>query len=232
MGGATPILDQSHHPGAGDSFIVEDTQWVAQSFTVGISGTLAGFTTLLSRINFPLPTLGIDWELREMDATGLPKGNLLANGTLAPNKIFENARYIPVDLTSFAIPVSVGETYAIVLKTLEPPTPPGGGLNPYGWAFGEDFLGRGGYSGGTFFITRPTVDWTAAPPDSRIDLGFETFVDCPECPTPEPTPTPPPPPIPEPTTVLLLGTGLGVEGVRRRMRHQQNAMNKGGAGVQ
>lgn len=190
---AGPILDQSYQPSEDNGYIVELTQSLAQSFTVGIVGTLVRFDVELARVDDPIPSLGVDWELRELDGVGLPKGALLASGTLAPGDIAATYSFIPVDLTSFAVRVSEGDEYAIVLSSLSDYTRPGGGINPYAWRWGGD-----GYARGEPFFKRPPFDWGSIGPD----MGFKTFVQ----------------PVPEPSALVLLGLAAGAVTSRRHRR--------------
>jgi hypothetical protein len=191
---ASPILDQSHYVSGDFAHIIELTQTLAQSFTVGISGTLVRFTAEIARVDNPIPVFGIDWELREPDSAGLPKGPLLASGTLAPADVPTTFRFVPIDLTPFSIPVSVGDRYVVVLSTLSEPTRPGGGLNPYAWLLGDEYP-----RGNEFVKFTFCCDWSGPQPFS---LGFETFVE----------------PVPEPSALMLFGLAVTARAIRVRRR--------------
>lgn len=189
-GWASPILDQFAIPPSPplNGFLAEDTQTLAQTFTVGLPGRLAAvdldLACCLDRdglISFPADLMV---EIRTTLPDGTPSDDVLAAvavkaQTLSPG--FFAFERIP--LGSHGIDVLPGDVLAIVLSS----SAPGLGLfNPYAWALDTS----GAYVRGDGYV-KHTGDWS-----KTSDFGFKTYV-------------------PEPASTALIGLALAALAGRR-----------------
>jgi hypothetical protein len=206
---AVPILDQVYEPTGDGGFVIGAHQSLAQTFTVGITGTLTSFEVELSRA-FDPPAFGVDWELRRLDRPKVLDAPALASGTIGANEVSNpDWAFVSVDLSPFALSVHRGQHYAIVLSSLAVQPPDQGGINPYAWHAGGGF-GAGGFDGpgyarGSGFVSHPplTDEWSRL---GRLDLGIRTSV--------EPSTT-----VPEPSLALLVVVAsAAIVGRHRRLK--------------
>ncbi len=198
---AAPMLDQEYDPafnnrllGVGEVSGLGDPDIdLAQTFTVGIAGTLTSVETLIRR---EAPTTAdLLFDIRTT-AGGVPTEpdagvNVLAQLTAPAASIPTTSGFVSFDVSAFNIAVTPGEVLAIVLQST--------GANPaYLWSG----TSTDGYGGGATYRRFLSSDPTWATTGAASDLAFRTFV--------EPTAAP------EPTTVTLLGLALGAVWTRRR----------------
>ena len=159
---ANPILDQSYF-GPYRNFVYSGCCDAAQTFTVGLAGTLAQVSLDLYDLYPGLhggPTLQILPTF-----SGVPSGNPL--DVLATISLPEvsSSQLLAVDVSSFNIHVNVGDVLAIAIDA------------SFDWIAGSDTLGPM-YPGGMAY-TRG-LDQTVWSPIPSLDLGFQTFVSVPE----------------------------------------------------
>jgi hypothetical protein len=167
--------------------------FVGQTYTAGLTGTLAGVNVDVFAFN---PTFPLRVAIHEVSA-GVPTSTVLGETVLASASATLN------DLISFSgiIPQVSGRQYAIVVNYLGAP-PPGDALG--------DWLGgaRDEYLGGQVVFSNDTTTWTTY---EDGDLHFRTFVLSQETVT-----------VPESSSVLgLLAFGaLGVVSSLKRKQRQ------------
>ena len=146
--------------------IGEGYQFVAMTYTAGITGTLAGLNVdvLGLNSNYPLHVAIHGVSQNEPTSTILGDALLATNGAdlsqliTFPNQIAQTA----------------GSEYAIVLDYQ---TAAGSGLGKGVWKG----YSSGGYNGGQLFYSNDSVNWTTNGPD--WDLHFRTY----STPVPEPS---------------------------------------------
>jgi hypothetical protein len=184
---AAQVLDQSYQPSIPSSsggFVAgaNTNSALAQTFTVGVAGTLTRFDTYISNVGGGLPA---HWDIRptiggvpvQSDVASLASGSFLSSA--AHNNFFT------IELGSSSIPVLPGDELAIVFRT------------PIGFSIGWWGEYQDPYTRGTSYVgtpgtptANPTVWSTSFLTDS--DLGFRTYVI----------------PVPEPSSGLLLTVGV------------------------
>jgi len=185
---AAPILDQVFDPGpaptvsAGISGVTDK----AQTFTVGIAGTLARVEVDIRRDDNTViePLL---FDVRATTAGGAPiesNSTTLASVSIAAASIPVTPGFVSVDVSAFGIPVTPGEILAIVLRK------PGLDDVDYIWFGGE---GNPYPAGSEYSRITAGGTWTAS---EGNDLGFRTFVTVSA--------------VPAPSGVVLLGMGVSV----------------------
>jgi PEP-CTERM motif len=174
---AGPItLDQNFSPGlttfqngfvplgASESFSGGGADF-AQTFTVGINGTLSSVAVLIqSDANLVL-------DIRLLTPAGLPESqsSALASVTLLPPIVPENRFsatpffWVSADLSSFNIPVVQGEQLAIVLNS--------GAVN-FRWGISDNPI----YPLGASYYDQ-LGPWTSIIPSIPIDFDFQTYID-------------------------------------------------------
>lgn len=205
---AAVILDQMSAPATTDfgafledvSSVYGDNAYQAQTFTVGVNGTLDHIDVLLGAAD---PSSGsFTFELRSTNGAGAPDytGLALATATANYDLTSSTETYTTLDFSSAGIAVSAGDSFAIVGLT-------GSGVGLSG-PHAANWLGSDTdpYSGGAYyasFFADPgtmLIDGTAG-----YDLNFRTYVDTSV--------------VPVPATVWLFGSGLiGMIGVAKRKR--------------
>ena len=167
-----PLLDQFNvgafdlSQGIGHTPASPGNAVVAQSFTVGIAGTLAGADVFIINGFAGSPT-GTDL-IAEIFATagGVPAGPALAGITISEGLIPGSFGFFNIDFSSFNLGISVGQQLAILLRASN--------NNPstvYTWGG----TGADVYAGGmrTFDIGSGFVN-------TSTDFRFKTFVSVPE----------------------------------------------------
>ena len=180
---AVPVLDQENSVGGLGGLVVTSNQTVGQSFTVGLVGTLASFSVKLADTQ-AVDTALLTWHIRTSAS-----GSDLASGTLSHGDVPDLLALVSVDVSSFALGVSVGDELFIVLTTTDAGV---GTCSPYCWDGGiSDPVDL--YAGGQTFVNGSA--------NSIRDMVFQTFVD---------TGTSPVPDVPEPSSLVLLGTAAGL----------------------
>jgi hypothetical protein len=189
---AIPSLDQSFTtPGDLAAVINDCCAFVAQTYTAGLSGTLAAVAidvqSLSSSPGFPL-------HVAVRGVTGeTPNSLILGETTLSSSSA-------PLSLLiafSQAIEQVAGEQYALAVNYVGAPPP--GAFQSQGVWIGSD---GNFYTGGDTFVSLNGTSWFR---DAGNDLHFQTFVES----------------VPEPTTLFLFGVvaaGFGIAswGQRRR----------------
>jgi hypothetical protein len=193
---ASPVQDQLFQPSPTGQLISvgnSSDQSLAQTFTVGVAGTLTRFDAYIEDAggggNLVLwniqPTVG---GVPDQSVTvSLASGTFLS--TAAPQNSFS---FYTINLDSSPISVSPGEVLAIAFSTANSGTSiswQGEKPNPY--AHGDAFVGVPGANS-----TAWSTSFLAG-----YDLGFRTYVE----------------PVPEPSSAFLLFVGVcGVLGIRHR----------------
>ena len=159
------ILDQSFtFPANLSAAINECCGFVGQTYTAGVTGTLAGISIeVVSSSAFPLHVA------IHTVAGALPTDTVLGDVTLSSNSSALS------QLIAFpqSIPQVAGVQYAIVVSYLGAPPPgPGQGQGSWGGATGD------AYSGGALVISfNGGASWVVESPD--FDLHFQTFINPP-----------------------------------------------------
>ena len=168
---ALPIKDQAFEPSPPDTIptIFSNYRW-AQTFTVGLTGTLTGVDVLVAQLVNEQPE---DLEITIFDTTGgAPHAALTAPVHISPAGVpivlhpstFSGYAYLSA---RFALAVTAGDVLAIVVST--------GPTSQYYWAGAVG----GGYRGGQLYRT------TGGPwsPEGSEDQAFRTFVALSHAPT-------------------------------------------------
>jgi PEP-CTERM motif len=199
---AAGVLDQQLNPA---SYPPDDlvsagfggTQNLAQTFTVGITGTLSEVDVSVERFAFNPPTGTLYLQIRTTTG-GVPAADpsfvLQASVPESALPIAGNYGFVPFDVSSAGLQVTPGEQLAIVL--LAPNF-----ANPVSWIGVQgDFYP----AGGAFVEQEPDFGWISS--GSGIDYGFQTFVAT----------------VPEPSTLSMAGlaclAGLACA-MRKQMAH-------------
>ena len=211
---ATPIsLDQFFIPTQvpPNGVLAEDTETVAQTFTVGLGGLLTAIDLELAcclrptgEVTFPSDDLLI--EIRTTLPDGSPSNDVLATMTARSRQLsvgsFEFERF---RLGADRFYVSPGDVLAIVLSSTAPAL---GLFNPYAWS--RDV----GYDGGAAFFDRG---------DGFLflgsDMGFKTYVR----PVREPANTADVRSVPEPASFSLIALGIAAIARVRIYKHRRGA---------
>jgi hypothetical protein len=194
----TGVLDQEFVIPQGYGAVIDEaSDFVGQTYTAGLTGTLTGVNVDLSE--FGSTTVPLRVAIYEVSA-GVPTSTVLGETVLALGNPSLN------DLISFSeiIPQVTGMQYAIVINYLGSPSP-GGILGQ--WLGGTTFWQgstRDDYFGGQVVFSNDTTTWTTY---EDGDFHFRTFV------LPQETV-----PVPESSSVLgLLAFGaLGVGSLLKR----------------
>jgi hypothetical protein len=160
-GAAIPVLDQQYVPGSttvgGLGALTR-----AQTFTVGISGTLDSVAVLVSGQTTTSLTI-------EIQATSMMGAPVFGSAALASASVSfdlgSTPTFVTADLSAANLVVSAGQILAIVLQ-------PGNASASF------HFVSPGGYAAGNHFTT--TDDSPSAYVPTLADIGFRTFVETPE----------------------------------------------------
>jgi hypothetical protein len=150
---ASPLtLDQSYVPSSvGHGLVIQNTQTVAQVFTVGRSGTLAAVDLLIGCCRFGPPPHDLVVDVRSTIG-GVPSDTVLASVSVpSPGLAVDSLAFERLPLRGQHLRVRPGDVLSLVLSSVDPVLP-GGGINPYAWV-GEGF---GGYAGGQTYVERGT----------------------------------------------------------------------------
>lgn len=196
---ATVVLDQSQTTSGFVNFL-GDTSSTGQSFTVGTAGILDHIDVHLRKTfpgQGPAPDYNILMTLQGLTGAGAADGMVLASasvdGSTLPDAPASSAAFTVFDISSFAINVSVGDMFAIVL------TAQGDGSSSGDWNVftTPDDL----YAGGTKL--------TGSGASTGGELAFQTFVeDAGQVIA-----------VSEPGSLIVLGLGIaGLGAMRRRNR--------------
>jgi hypothetical protein len=194
---ANPVsLDQFYlPPPPPDGLIIEATQTVAQTFTVGLDGRLTAIDLQLGCCRFGPPSDDLQVEVRSTLSDGSPSTHVLASAVLHPSDIpVHSFAFVHTALGPDSFAVSPGELLSIVLRS-SAPVLEGGGVQPYAWFMTD---GPGQYDRGQAFVDRGSGFQGGG-----VDMGFKTFVDVSH--------------VPEPPGFLLIAGGLLILGFRRRL---------------
>ncbi len=182
------MLDQEFLPASQSSLVIQQSQTVAQTFEVGLSGVLDRVDVEVGR--YGALAGGITLEVRSTLPGGLPADTVLASAFIAVSDITTSWPFyqsVELDLSSFDVRVAEGDLLAMVLSSGTP----------------DEFVWRGDHPGG---YTRGQVYFDVGGGFldlSGWDMGFRTYVDT--------------TPIPEPTALSLLSLGaLVLVSARRR----------------
>jgi len=194
---AAVVLDQQHNvPTSTADSSNGAVSEMAQTFTVGIAGTLDHIDALMFQLGAPFLTNG-DPRLSVYNTTaGVPSGAPLVTVQIPSASVpFNNAAFVTFDVSAANIPVSVGQVLAFGIWTTSDP-------GPYFWLEDIDNGGPNSYPGGAAFRrTLPNQPWQAFTPP--MDHEFKTFVNA----------------VPEPSTLVLAGMGIvGAACMLRRRR--------------
>jgi hypothetical protein len=194
---AVPLLDQSYllQENLAGSAIVS-VQTVAQTFTVGIGGTLSqvGVQTYQS----PGTVGDVNLEILRTSG-GVPTGSPLFSGTIPLAKLptfefptfpFPTVPVTTVDVSTAHMNVAPGDQLAISLSRSGFGSPP--------WVIWNEGWESPYYTGGAPFTTFPAGTWRSISEEIG-DLGFQTFVE------------PAAPPLP--ASLIFRETNAGVLGL-------------------
>ena len=173
----------------------------AQTFTVGISGTLAAVGVEVETSG-PLTTENLTLEIRNTihgNPTDLSQSPLLS--VTLPPTVFEGIDFFGppqpfgvFDVSAFQLPVHLGDVLSIVLKSTD--------AHGYDWhSSDQDSYPPNIYAGGSRYLSINGGGWITGGIDN--DQGFATYVNL----------------TPEPNTFVLGGIGaLGLLAFARRRR--------------
>ena len=168
---ASPTKDQAFEPASPDTIptVFRELRW-AQTFTVGVSGTLTRVDVLVAQ-QFGIQPQSLDVTIFSTSG-GAPHVPITAAFHIPASSVplvshpssFDSYAYLSA---SFSLPVTAGDVLAIVVST--------GPNSQYYWAgvFG------GGYPGGQLYSTNSTT-WG---PRGSQDQAFRTFIASSSAPT-------------------------------------------------
>ena len=205
---AAPIVDQDYDPSLNLEAVINSTYDRAQTFTVGVTGTLDSVDVLIFRNPAYSDALYVDVR---PTLGGVPlesDASALAAATVAGASIPASTGFLNVDLSSASLAVTAGDLLAIVLRN--DTTTTSTTTSAYGWR-GHTVNAGGGnpaqaYAGGAGYY-RTTGTWTAITSVPH-DLGFRTYVEATVVPVPAAA-----------WMGLSLLTGIGgIGAIRRKLR--------------
>jgi PEP-CTERM motif len=189
---AVLVLDQVFDPGPSPTAFSGVSLGIpkAQTFTVGLAGTLARVDVdILRQDNGPLGNGPLLFDVRSTTGGGAPIENdatPLASLTIPAATIPTTFGFFSIDVSGFGIPVTPGEILAIVLRGTRTDTDyewVGSFPNPYP---AGDLYFRNASAGFPTWTLENTLD------QESVDLAFKTFVAA----------------APAPSTLVLFGAGL------------------------
>jgi hypothetical protein len=200
MAKATPVVDQSFIPPGTAAFTVPISNQFAsfidgaQTFTVGLDGTLAsvelfiGFdTTQNGAIVDVRPTVG-----------GVPVENdalALASVFLPSSAIPQFPEFASIDFSAFNVALHTGDVLALVIRGAIRGVDDG----EFSWQGdeGDPYLAGAGFARTNAQLWTPSCGFgDCSISANRADLGFKILVE------------PQPAAVPEPTTLSVLGAGI------------------------
>lgn len=166
----------------------------AQSFTVGLTGTLVRIDLEVFHGSFTNGSATI--LLKEMASAGLPGGNTLATWSITnAGSSSTPGSFVSHDLSADEFGVLPGQTYAIVFTWNPPPQMTFSG---YSWVGGLSDTYAAGDSFSSRFGVAPTPWGKNVGEGIAFDYGFRTFVDVADV------------TVPEPSAMLLVSLGFGL----------------------